>query len=96
MDKTLDQRIAELEQRVAVLEEQGEPSACLGNSIESLVFEDEKALKRSVRKILQLMEDEKVELALYDDGEIYFETRGEKSGQLVKVKHPDMIRAFMY
>lgn len=90
MDKTLEQRVAELERKVAELN-----NFLLQNSANQII-EDERDLKKSVRKILQLMEDERVELAIYDDGELCFETRGKRSGQLLKVKSSDMIRAYMF
>ena len=67
---------------------------CYGKA-KAEVINDERDLKQSVRKILQLMEDENVELAIYDE-ELYFETRGKRSGNLIRVKFSDMIRAYMY
>ncbi len=104
MNKSLEQRLAELEQRVAELEEDKMSlPAAAQNGFDreefEAVMEDRKALKRDVRGLMQLMEDKMIEVAIYDDedsnGELYFERWGEKSGQLIKVKYADMARAFM-
>lgn len=95
MDKTLEQRVEELEKRVAELENKNQPASIYQGN-DNQVVDDERDLKQSVRKILQLMEDEKVELAIYDEGELYFETRGKRSGHLIRVKFSDMIRAYLY
>jgi len=94
MDKTLEQRVEELEKRVAELENKNQPASIYQGN-DNQVVDDERDLKQSARKILQLMEDENVELAIYDE-ELYFETRGKRSGHLIRVKFSDVIRAYLY